>query len=86
MNLKVLRCCYEIGSHAFSFNQLESVNIPHSLSSIGDSAFKNKLTSIEIPESVTSIGSNFGYNQLTSVDIPNSVTAIGEVSKHQLNM
>src|SRR5574344_1394241 len=63
---------------AFAYNQLTSVTIPNSVTSIGEYAFaSNQLTSVTIPNSVTSIG-NFAFseNQLTSVTIPNSVTSI----------
>ena len=56
--------------------------IPHSVTSIGGSAFVNcsGLTSVEIPNSVTSIGSYAfsGCSGLTSIVIPNSVTSIKE--------
>src|SRR5574344_853217 len=63
---------------AFAYNQLTSVTIPNSVTSIGEYAFaSNQLTSVTIPNSVTSIGIGaFAYNQLTSVTIPNSVTSI----------
>src|SRR5574344_2155536 len=64
---------------AFAYNQLTSVTIPNSVTSIGEYAFaSNQLTSVTIPNSITSI-SNFAFfhNQLTSVVIPNSVTSIG---------
>ena len=55
--------------------------IPHSVTSIGDSAFYecSSLTSVTIPNSVTSIGNSAFYrcSALTSVTIPNSVTSIG---------
>ena len=61
---------------------LTSINIPSSVTSIGDNAFQycSSLTSINIPSSVTSIGDNaFGYcSSLTSINIPSSVTSIGD--------
>ena len=65
---------------AFSSNQLTSVTIGNSVTSIGESAFYiNQLTSVTIPDSVTSIGKYaFSLNQLTSVTIGNGVTSIGE--------
>ena len=61
---------------------MTSVNIPNSVTSIGDYAFSycSGLTSVTIPNSVTSIGYEaFSYcSGLTSVNIPNSVTSIGD--------
>ena len=58
-----------------------SVEIPSSVTSIGDSAFRNcyKITSINIPSNVTSIGSCafMWCDNLTSVEIPSSVASIG---------
>ena len=60
---------------------LSTIDIPNSVTSIGNNAFYNckGLTSIEIPNSVTSIGGSAfsGCRSLTSVTIPNSVTSIG---------
>ena len=59
-----------------------SVEIPNSVTSIGDYAFAycSSLTSVTIGESVTSIGDAAFYNRssLTSMTIPNSVTSIGD--------
>ena len=59
---------------------LASIEIPNSVTKIGDEAFIgcSSLTSIEIPNSVTSIGNNAfeGCSGLTSIEIPNSVTSI----------
>jgi hypothetical protein len=65
---------------AFAGNDLTSVTIPNSVTSIGDSTFaENQLVSVTIGNSVTSIGWNaFSSNELTSVTIPNSVISIGE--------
>ena len=62
-------------------NKLTSIGIPNSVTSIGESAFRDctGLTSVTIPNSVTSIGEYafFGCSGLTSITIPNSVTYIG---------
>ena len=63
------------------FDNLTSIKLPHSITSIGDSAFSYcySLTSITIPNSVTSIGDYtfWGCSKLTRITIPNSVTSIG---------
>ena len=63
-------------------NTRTSYEIPDSVTSIGDSAFRGctSLTSITIPDSVTSIGSYAFYacDVLASITIPDSVTSIGE--------
>ena len=69
-----------IGFGAFSScSGLTSIEIPNSVTEIGDYAFhRTGLESIEIPNSVTSIGeSAFAYSGLTSIEIPNSVTSVG---------
>jgi hypothetical protein len=71
-----------IAYEAFMGNDnLVSITIPNSVTSIGSSAFSGctSLTSVEIGDSVTSIGSSAFYNcdSLTSVVIPDSVTSIG---------
>ena len=68
-----------IVSNAFASNNLTSVTIPDSVTSIGNNAFSNnQLTSVTIPDSVTEIGNYaFSNNPLTNVIIGNSVTEIG---------
>lgn len=62
-------------------NQLTSITIPETVTSIGNNAFSGcrGLTSITIPNSVTTIDAWAFYccSGLTSVTIPNSVTSIG---------
>ena len=74
---------YQIYDHAFrGRDDLTSVAIPDSVTSIGSGAFLycDSLTSVTIPEGVTSIGSSaFQWcDSLTSVTIPDSVTSIGD--------
>jgi hypothetical protein len=70
-----------IESNAFSeCDNLTSVTIPESVTSIGESAFAGSgLTNVTIGNGVTSIGQGAfsGCTGLTSVTIPNSVTSIG---------
>ena len=66
----------------YECTSLGTINIPNSVTQIGDSAFYNcsSLTSVTIPDSVTSIGNNAFENcsSLASITIPNSVTQIGD--------
>ena len=61
---------------------LTSINIPNSVTTIGDGAFEGRtgLTAVNIPNSVTTIGYQtfWGCSSLTTVNIPNSVTTIDE--------
>ena len=69
-----------IGSNAFAgCVSLTSINIPSSVTNIGEYAFAVcSLTSISIPSSVTNIGMHAfaGCARLTSISIPSSVTSI----------
>ncbi len=70
-----------IGAHAFyNCSGLTSVEIPNSVTSIGEYAFSGcGLTSLVIPNGVKSIGDGAfnSCHDLTSVEIPESVTSIG---------
>ena len=73
---------YHIYEYAFYYmDDIKSVTIPDSVTSIGESAFQGctSLTSITIPDSVTSIGNwaFYGCTSLTSITVGNSVTSIG---------
>ena len=69
---------YAFGTHGFQ--NLKTVEIPNSVTSINDNTFRNctDLTSVNIGNGVEFIGNNAFYNcvRLTSVIIPNSVTLI----------
>ena len=65
----------------YEFDNLTSIKLPYSITSIGQSAFYNcnNLASITIPDSVRSIGA-YAFSDcsnFTSITIPNSVTRIG---------
>lgn len=60
--------------------RLESVEIPNTVTEIGDTAFAGaRLTSLTIPESVTKIGRKaFHLHHLSELTIPGNVKEIGE--------
>jgi len=72
-----------IGFDAFKFSAIESVNIPSTVTEIGDCAFcgTGNLTSVSFSpgSNLDSIGEDafYGANSLTSIRIPNTVTSIG---------
>ena len=71
-----------IDDWAFSISNVESVEIPGSVKSIGAYAFYScdQLSSLVIPEGVTSIGAYAfcGCEALTDISIPNTMTDIEE--------
>ena len=71
-----------IGESAFSSTSIISIEIPESVTSIGNYAFKDatQLISINIPNKVTSIGYGTFWNasKLASIIIPSGVTNIGD--------
>ena len=66
----------------YLMSKICSIEIPNSVTSIGDDAFGgcSGLTSVVIGNSVKSIGESAfsGCKSLTSIEIPNSVTSIGD--------
>ena len=60
----------------------DKINIPDSVTSIGDYAFYDckNLTGIELPEGITSIGDYafYGCSSLTSIELPKGLTSIGD--------
>lgn len=62
-----------IGNYTFAGSSIQSINIPATVTRIGDSAFAScsKLTSVNIPKDVTSIGDNAYQNctALTTIQI-----------------
>jgi hypothetical protein len=68
----------EIGTFAFSENQLTGVTISAGIELIPAGAFiNNRLTTVTFPRSVTVIGERaFGFNTLTAVIIPGNIREI----------
>ena len=64
------------------------VMIPDTITSIGNSAFKNKsLVTVIIPNSVTTIENQaFSKNSLTSIILPNTVISLGEKAFSENNL
>ena len=77
----VLKLGYNIEDNSVFkiYNPISSIEIPATVTSIGDGAFmENNLTNIAIPCSVAVIGDAAFYgNRLTDIVIPNSVVSIG---------
>lgn len=72
-NLKVF------GGRAFSSNNLSTVTLPSTITTLGDFAFAgNDLTEIIMPDSLTTIGKNvFSDNNISTVTFSNNITSIG---------
>lgn len=70
-------------------DEVTSIALPSTISSIGDRAFYDcqNLTSINLPKGITSIGRyTFMYcPKLASIDIPDTVTSIGESAFYSCN-
>jgi len=70
----------KIEDEGFAYSRMKTIEIPTTVTSIGESAFENSsLIEITIPDSVTSIGEYvFFCSALIEITIPDSVTSIGE--------
>ena len=68
----------EIGSYCFANSKLETIIIPETVTSIGQSAFYecDNLTSVTIPATVTNWDQLFRWSALPSITIPNTVTSL----------
>jgi len=68
-----------VGEYDGSTNQITSLKLPNSLTSIGDSAFEYNIITGELDLSntkITSIGDAFSMNRITSLKLPNTLTNI----------
>lgn len=71
----------KIGKGAFSYNRLSGVEIPDSVTEIGDEAFYrcNYLSEIILPDSVTVIGNKvFEQSRLDKAVLPKNINKIGD--------
>ena len=72
----------KIGNYAFSASAISAINIPTTVTDMGESAFSSctKALSIVIPPSLTTISKNAfaGCNNVVTVSLPNTLTTIGE--------
>ncbi|MGL6125005.1 MAG: leucine-rich repeat protein [Metamycoplasmataceae bacterium] len=70
----------EISVSAFESNQITSLKLPNSITTIGSYAFSdNQITSLTLPNSITTIGKKaFRNNQLASLTLSNKLTKIEE--------
>ncbi len=78
---KILEGVTNISGVLWDALNVERVELPDNLESIGDAAFRycENLTDINIPSGVTSIGEEAFYecNKLKNINIPSGVTSIG---------
>ncbi len=73
----------EIGDNAFeSRDYLETINLPNSITKIGEGAFKDlSITTIALPEGLTEVGDYaFSGTFLQTIKLPQSLTTIGKGS------
>lgn len=79
-----------IGDNAFYSCRFTHIDIPHSVASLGYSAFSgcDNLTSVTLPNSITNIPRNAfsGCSNLTSVTIPEGVITIGHSAFSYCNL
>ena len=65
----------------YNCNNLSSISLPNTITSIGSSAFEGctNLSSISLPTTITSIGSSAfeGCTNLSSISLPTTITSIG---------
>jgi hypothetical protein len=69
-----------IANRAFAGTQINNINIPNGVLTIGEGAFmRANLSSVILPSTLREIGSHaFFENQLTSINIPYGIRQIGE--------
>ncbi len=79
-NVNISNGVLAIGQCAFENSAIESVILPSTLESIGESVFRNnRIAQLEIPEGITSIGNNaFSDNQIAKLTLPSSLKNLGE--------